>query len=214
MSENVSVEALKEHFPPQILEPYGPVLIIPNRMFKRGWELELEAQGHRVFATSYNGESSFLVRLDKGTPRNQNSNQPKPVENKPTNEPSSGKTEVIASPIVKGRKRPWTQEEEAQLKAMLAKGMSHRLIGQRLGRSRVSIQGKTQRMALIGARLEPTKTTVTDTTPNPVIVDKGPVVEGDVVKELLEATSFLYPKYRYACKVLLSEAASKMEQKE
>jgi len=217
MSETVSVEALKEHFPPQVLEPYGQVLIIPNRMFKRGWELELEAQGHRVFATSYNGESSFLVRLDKGAPRNQNSNQPKPVENKLTNEPSSEKLVIptgTEKPIVKGRKKPWTLEEEDRLKVMLKKGMSQRAIGECLGRSRVSIQGKVQRMSLVEVRLEPTKTTETDTTPNPLTVDKDPVVEGDVVKELLEATSLLYPKYRYACKVLLSEAASKMEEKE
>jgi len=198
MSEAVSVEALKEHFPPQNLEPYGPVLIIPNRMFKRGWELELEAQGHRVFATSYNGESSFLVRLDKGEPRN--------VESKHEKAP----TPLANSSKAKDWWKRWTSEEIQRLQEMLKQGLGVDRIAKELERTEHSVQRKIQRLQL-KAGPKPATTQATA-----ISRDVSPILNTDenVVKELLEASLQLYPRYRHACQILLSEATTKIMNQE
>lgn len=68
MSE-ISFEVLRERSPGEIINLFGEVLVIPSRLFQRGWELELEAQGHRVYEGDYNGEAAFLVRADETKPR-------------------------------------------------------------------------------------------------------------------------------------------------
>jgi len=203
MSETVSVEALKEHFPPQNVEPYGSVLIIPNRMFKRGWELDLEAQGHRVFATSYNGESSFLVRLDKGEPRNVESKH----EKAPTlvvNSPNA--TRMANSSKDKAEWKRWTEQEERKLLEMVEAGHDFEKIGVALDRSGKAVKRKLVRMKgkdLKPVGFEPVATVSGDL--NPIASPE------DHVKELLAAASELYPRYRHACRFLLLETSKLLE---
>jgi len=205
MSETVSVETLKEHFPPQTLEPYGPVLIIPNRMFKRGWELELEAQGHRVFATSYNGESSFLVRLDKGQPRNVESKH----EKAPTvsvNSPNAASITNSSKAKDKAEWKRWTKDEESKLLEMVEAGHDFEKIGVALDRSGKAVKRKLVRMK--GKDLKPVEI-------EPVAAvsgDLNPIASPeDHVRELLAAASELYPKYRVACRFLLLETSKLLE---
>jgi len=85
ITESVNIEVLKERVPAELVNPFGQVVVIPSRMFQRGWEPILESQGHRVFVGNYEGEAAFLVRVDKAKPRN--------VESKPLN-PSKADTSV------------------------------------------------------------------------------------------------------------------------
>jgi len=208
MSETVSVEALKEHFPPQNVEPYGSVLIIPNRMFKRGWELDLEAQGHRVFATSYNGESSFLVRLDKGEPRNVESKHEK-VPTPPANSPNVTSITNSSKAKDKAEWKRWTEQEERKLLEMVEAGHDFNKIGVALDRSGKAVKRKLVRMKgehLKPVEIEPVATVSGDL--NPVASDE------DHIKELLAAASELYPRFRHACQILLSEATTKIMNQE
>jgi len=49
MSEPVSIEVLKERFSSEIVNPFGEVLFIPNRLFHRELETVLEAQSRKFF---------------------------------------------------------------------------------------------------------------------------------------------------------------------
>ncbi|MFX0210245.1 MAG: hypothetical protein ACFFDT_29970 [Candidatus Hodarchaeota archaeon] len=50
MSETVSIEALKEEFSVETINPFGKVVVIPSRQFQPHWESELQRQGFKVFA--------------------------------------------------------------------------------------------------------------------------------------------------------------------
>jgi len=178
MSETISIEILKERFPSEIVNPYGEVLVIPSRLFQREWESDLEVQGYKVYAGSYNGESTFFVRPHKA--------EPKSIE-----KASSSKAEW----------KRWTLEDVQRLKDLLSQNLPIEEIAKTLDRTTASVERKIQRLGLIQQRFEPT----TKTEPNLVVSDE------DHIRELLQATLQLFPKFPYACHVLLREATSKLK---
>lgn len=198
MSETISFEVLRERFPSEIINPFGEVLVIPSRLFQRGWESTLESQGHRVYANSFNGESCFLVRVDKAEPRNVAYAKPENVSM--DTKPSKAKED---------RWKRWTTKETQRLQDMLRQGLGVDEIAEALERTRFSVERKIQRLRKKGFNLPELESGVPITrpsvTPNPV------TAEDHVVKELLAAASELYPRYRHACRFLLLETTRMLE---
>jgi len=188
MVEVPLIEVLKQRFGIENVDVFGECVVVPSRFFLPNWEKELKSQGFSVYTNSFNGAAAFFIRLNK---TKNNSVSEKPVVS-------------TEKPIVKGKKRFWTKEEEEQLKDMVQRGLRNRDIAKALGRSKIAIQGKVTHMGLVGARLEPATII---TAPNPVLH-----VEDDVVKEYLACVSELYPRYRNVCVLLLKQATSKMEE--
>lgn len=56
--------------------------------------------------------------------------------------------------------KEWTEEEETELRRMLADGLSRAQIGRKLGRSRCSVTGKINRMGLTESPTGPRDRTV------------------------------------------------------
>lgn len=112
-------DQLRESWPCEVVEPFGEVLVIPNRLFKPQWKAMLESEGVRIYSQAYNGETCFFLKEGNA----------KPIQRKP--------------------KRRWTTQDDALLKDLYSQGLAVRDIGSKLDRSRLAVQHRLQRLGLL-----------------------------------------------------------------
>jgi len=175
-------ERLKEVWPSEVVEPFGEVLIIPTKAFKSEWKTKLESESVKVFVSNYGRESCFFLRKK---PNNEAENQIK-AETQP----------------IKRKRRKWSSEEIEDLQRLRNEGLPHREIAKHFSRSVHAINHKL-------LELEKTENPKIKQD-KPSIETKNCSLEDDVVKEILEACSLLYPTHKNACAFLLREASNKI----
>jgi len=114
-------EELSQVYPLEIVEPYGEVLIVPNKAFKPEWKERLENEGVKIYANSYMGEICFFLK-------------------------KTGRTEGFKVEVERKRLRRWTEEEEKRLLELANEGLSLEEIAERLGRTPQAIRVKLLRL--------------------------------------------------------------------
>jgi hypothetical protein len=232
------LESLGERFPPQEIHEFGKCLIIPIREFPDAYGERLKSQGYKIRYQGFGGRSCAFVLLNRGNGGNGEGQKADPqVEapapsgqkeselkrdskqddvpkqpGQPTREgPSNGKSS--------GRGRAWTDQEVSSLKEFYGLGLSVLKIAQKLDRSKIAVESKCQQLGLrrVDAEVKLKRQ------PGPGLDAKASTGElepesekrarhnGDLVKELLEASSVLYPQYRHAAALVLDAAAKEME---
>jgi hypothetical protein len=215
------LESLEERFPPQEIHEFGKCLIIPIREFPDAYGERLKSQGYRIRYQGFGGRSCAFVLLNRGNGGNGEGQKAGPQAEAPA---SSGQKE---SPKVQ---RPWTDQDVSSLKELYTQGVSVEEIARKLSRSETSIKRKCERLALKrgkkqadptegplpGSTSESTPEVSADSAPDQPepVADKQATHNGGLVKELLEASSVLYPHYRHAAALVLQAAAKEMERDE
>ena len=176
--------SLQQQFPTETIQPYGKVIVIPNKDFLPEWEQQLKSQGHKVFMQSWNGESSFFIRIEK--------------DHSVTEQPSS-----IVDAVDDRFGKHWTSMEVKKLKELLDMGLKPKEIASKLGRSKFAVIGKIDRMKLTQsvAGAAPAVTSMLAPTIN---------IADNIFKEYLACVSELYPRYPNVCIFLLQEASNKI----
>ena len=114
-------EELSQIYPLEIVEPYGEVLIVPNKAFKPEWKERLEAENVKIYANSYMGKTCFFLK-------------------------KKGKTEGFKAKVERKYFQRWTEEEEERLLQLANEGLTVREIAERLGRSVGAIRVKLLRL--------------------------------------------------------------------
>ena len=235
------LESLEERFPPQEIHEFGKCLIIPIREFPDAYGEQLKRQGYPIHYQGWGGRSCAFVVVKKrnggngeGQKADSQASAPgatiasgqKESELKrdskqddvpkqpgqPTREgPSNGKSS--------GRGRAWTDQEVSSLKEFYGLGLSVLKIAQKLDRSKIAVESKCQQLGLrrvetqVEMKRQPgpgldAKASTGQLEPES---EKSARHNGDLVKELLEASSVLYPQYRHAAALVLHAAVKEME---
>jgi len=114
-------EELSQIYPLEIVQPYGEVLIVPNKAFKPEWKERLEAENVKIYANAYRGQTCFFLK-------------------------KKGKTEGFKVEVEEKRFRRWTEEEEKQLLEWIGEGLTVEEVAERLGRSVGAIRVKLLRL--------------------------------------------------------------------
>lgn len=184
------LSSLKEKFEAKNVEPFGLCLPISKNDFKPEWTAQLQSLGCKVFSQGYGGEIFFFVR------------EPQAAKFQGS-EPS-----VKVEPIRIGLKRPWTDQEIANLKEWCSQGLKATSIGEKLKRSRVSVEAKILRL---GLSMNKSKDSVilesSETDPQ----KPSSNIQDSIVKEYLSACSLLYPSHKKACALLFRELSRELE---
>ena len=185
-------EQLKQSYLNEIVQPYGEVVVVPTRAFQNEWKEQLEAEGIKIFSSSYGMQSAFFLRKASATEKS--SIQQVARQDNPEKQVKE--------------KKPWTSEERNKLKELLSQGLSAKEIAARLGKSVWQVGGAIRYLPRI-TPLPKSRSSSTEKT-NPQLELDNPA-DADLVKEYLSAISLLYPSHRRVCRLLLREAANVME---
>ena len=112
---------LSQIYPLEVVEPYGEVLVVPNKAFKPEWKERLEAENVKIYANAYRGQACFFLR-------------------------KTSRTEGFKAEVEKKKLRRWTEQEEKRLLELANEGLSLEEIAERLGRTPQAIRVKLLRL--------------------------------------------------------------------
>jgi len=196
--QNSLLEQLKDTYPIEHVEPYGQVMIIPNRVFKPEWKQQLEAEGAKVYCSNYGSQAAFFVKLKQ----------------KQESSISVQKPEIDSKPSPVKEKKPWTLTERTELKHLQAQGLSVTEMAEKLNRSVFSIGSELRHICDYKPKHKrKPKEKAEEIKPETKAKEAADPssLNDDVVKEFLSACSLLYPSHKTACAFLLKAASERME---
>lgn len=128
------LDELRSAWPCEVVAPYGEVLIIPSKSFRREWDQQLKSEGHRTYMQGFNGETCVFVKVEKQAVT--------PIERR-------------------AKKRPWTSQDDSRLKELHGQDLTAREIGAELDRTKVAVLHRIKRLGL--RSVEHSKSTATAT---------------------------------------------------
>jgi len=221
---NSLLGSLQERWGIEEVDQLGPCVIVPLKQFPKQDEEKLEKDGYKVAYRGYRGQTCAFIRLrspgslGSGGNGERQKTDPQPQDLTPNPLPEAEKvqpdqeTEPMKTLL---SKKHWTREDRGTLKKLYEQNVSVEDIAQRLKRTKTSVESQAQSLALRRHGINATATAgESESVPEKAVVPETPEHDGHLVREFLEATSVLYPRFRHAAALILKAAATEMQRGE